>query len=1187
MENISATNVQPENTWEPVVSKAYEYLSSDKPQVNQTSDKDNDMQVVDFISAGLRDRVPMNTILKDSQRPEYNRGLYSKYLKSLNPDMEMSDIYDVVGAGSQSRDIMTQGPVGRFAEGAKADYQQVAYGVRETMLPENDALQEERKMNIKGYEDANEFRKGASVEYSPEGEANEKWNVAGGLGEAAIDVGVGYGAGKAYKGVIKMGVADTVASTALETARYQEHGDKTRLALGIGSSIAGNLVGNWLAPAGKQGVGETKSVAELDEQLKFLEMFQKNDIPISAEILNNPIALKDKITETIKNPFERKRMLATVDEMQEGLIGQLDTSLKQLGVDPVKFAGFKNGEVSEHEMGQVFQDYLKAEKQNFRLKENALYNEAKKVDINPETGTEYRYPIASLMEEMKVKLAGSPEAFSVVQNEMRHLGRLESAESIAVKEAQDGFEAVEGGLSKRFTKTVNDITKLEGDTDKWISQLQVLRQRMSEVTENTKDSTIMKLQNDIRATKANIDKAKVDLKSLRGSKGGLVAGLERVQKDMDALRGPLSKAKDPEYLTANELALLKRRVSEKINNAGGIVSLSDQNTIGALTQANKATSEFMNKNIKHTNYMDIQSKANDVARQRFDLTGKTSKIANVAKAIDNNNPEAMYALVKSDTEGYNNLLEMKKLMGEDNQMYKSLVNKKYSDQVMDGVRQATGVDELAGIDMEKLASNLNKKGLISEIENTAGKEIADVFRGLKYMSNAYGQTYSEMIKHKPAIKGGEYGFFKTPKDLISTMFKDLSEIATGDAYTPRWYAKKADMNEAIATTKGRMAKAKTPEEKKEVLDSLGTQLGNLVKGKELSGSMVKEGATTVIGGTAGGAAGYASAPEGQELEYATAGALVGAGMAKAVGKGVKGYKSGEANMLAGPEYAEQIGKMDEYFEASVMSAKGKSSKEIYKKTGMIDLNGDIHTPVHDFVEKIELSAIEDYPKTLREVMKDPNDPLLKAHPDLGDLEIYIDDTLKEGEGYFMPGKNRIAVSRNYEGIGHEAQHGFDKAYGHPGGGNPDILAKPEEAKKVLAHFLDSFAPTDFKPEYEEVLLKAFQNPEISKAHSGLLDKADRELLNDALSEMQYQFNKANKGQTDNWEVGNAFEALLPFNRYTNLPGERKAVMADDIAEGFDPTFTQYGVDKEPVSKAYINKQGPLNPVKVQNNKISR
>ncbi len=953
--NISATTVPPQGNWlddfGDTVKDTYEAGKSfvaDYKQSNFEIDDEKQKQIRESYSTGGDSMV-----FDNYDDPYMQRGMFAKNLRKKNPGISDEQIAETIGVNANQMRFMNAGKAERLVAGNKYDTFMIRLGVA-NMAPNNpltqkalaasnklmDVIQKpgehlvkgvvdpssildvdtvaEMKAYMKDYESGEKMWKGVNTTYDEAGSRSVPLNIAGAVGEMAHDIEGGLLAGMRGS-AMKMFIKDMGVTGALETARYAQHLDEGRLAMGIGGALAGNVVGNMISKAFRPDVQlpveESKSIDALNDQLKFLELFDDSKIQVTPELIDNPKAFKQQIEATIENPHEKDRMLEAVDHMKSGMVNQINTMTKALGTSPAMLRKFQTGKVSDREMGKEFKRYMTGLKTEYGLQADVLYKKARESDVDPKTGKERTYTL-DIIDDIRLANEATRGPYSVWTNILKHEDKMENEKSRGIKKSFEALTKKRDEWTEKFAKQSEALNSLEVKAGNDFEQHAIyelkLREQMSEGS-NASQSAIDTTELNIKKYAAKLKSNKTELTKLRGSKVGTQTQLRNTWDEMNDLNHVMDDTYSSGEFTAHQMSNIVKMLNNKIYVKGGIISSDDQAQIRSLTSMRERVKTFMAENITESDYMKTYGEASDLMSEKFHNLGGQSRVQNISKAMENKkDPEAMYKLVTHEEEGLNNLVELKTMLGKDNTMYKSLVAKKYSDIIMKDVEKTTGIKEAADINMDKLARNLNKPYLMDEIEEVAGKEVADTYRGIKYFANAYEQLFTEIAKVNPVLKGGERGMKRKFKDLVSTMFKDTVELV-GDAVTgkevgdasrsnkwnPRWYDKTVEMNELIGYTKERLGKAKSQTDAVEILDTAAVGLNKLMKGikkkaddspeVKTSGSsssafVTKEATSVIAGGGVGAGVGAAAAPEGHKAEGAAVGFLMGAGVGASVTK---------------------------------------------------------------------------------------------------------------------------------------------------------------------------------------------------------------------------------------------------------------------------------------------------------------
>jgi len=719
---------------------------------------DIDKEVVNSIASG--------TSTDGMDRPDFYKGM--TYSKALDKGMTEEAALKMSGLSKETADRANQSFLGNFVDGVKADYSMLAFGIREYLLPEDKELQAERQLYVAQYDRDNEARKGMKADYDEDGTRNEPWNWGAGIGEMTLDVVAGYGAGAGAKTLGQSVARDMMFTTASEGMKYELHQDKIRLGMGIGVSALGNAAGGFIASLGKKSdVALTKSVKELEDSqygLKLVQEMGKDDA-----FMKSYITGESNINEMLKgihNPYTKDAYTKALKDSNVALSAKLHTMGEEIGMSPVELSKYRAGEISTRDMGEKAQKWIKEKKTDYRARENKFYNDAKLVDIDPDTGNFRTYEINDMSKELTEITRRSPEASAVVRNELAHIKKTTN------EEFSDLAQETYGKLSKVNT----EIDKLEPKVASAQRNLKVLTMREAEYagSETVKESTLTKLSQDIALAGDFVKENTKKLKSLRGQRLGFS---NSVNKRLDTANKLFPVGDDgaplPTNLTANELTLLSRRISEKLNNAGGMLSMNDQNAISSLMDAQKTVKSFIKGNIKDPKFNEFNDKGNAIARERFALTGKDSRIQGVAKAMEDTNPEAMMRLFKEPQNGFANLLAFKDLTAKnDPEIYNQVASKVIYDKVFEGTSVASGIGEGATLNFKQLAKNMSAPDFIDNMKLVAPKEMTDFMRGMRYIVDTQAEAIEAGLKKVEDVESSLGSWFN-PKHLAQNFFTEI------------------------------------------------------------------------------------------------------------------------------------------------------------------------------------------------------------------------------------------------------------------------------------------------------------------------------------------------------------------------------------------------------------------------------
>ena len=834
-----------------MVDKAAAYFNGEELQSKQ----DYDLNILNTIGPEV---LNGNTAVFDEiERPEYYKGL--TVTKLIKNGFTEDDALRTVGITKEKMENANQGFFGNFVDGVKADYTEIAYGIRSMLLPEDKALQGERKHFMNSYENTNEFRKGLTVEYDEDGDADESWNWGAGIGEMALDVVGGFGAAAGTKTLAREILADVAFSSGTEYARYQHHGDKGRLAMGVGASVVGNAMGGILAhKMGWKKGGETlenKSIDQLTNQLEGLKFLEDSGIPSNA--LFGDTSLDDLITNSIKNPIERDIVREKVKNINNDLAKKLITFTDSIDTTPSNFAKYMNGELTQEQMGKKFKGWVDQQVLGMRAKENTLYGSLKGMDVD-DAGNLNTYKVdsvdkatgTSLTDRLFAVTKDHRIAEDILQREMKFI---QTAKSPRVVEMMGELTTI----SKELDGLPRQIYKAEQAADGWHKKkgltelildnpkkLEAYAKKMRMSEEDAIKSLGTQKREYTRALGEALD-GENGLNMLNNRRRSLAASMTHKEKAIDRTSIALS-GKDMKSMsdwTAEDLWLLQKRLNNKIHTAGGQMSLKDKEAIGALTRAKEELQDFMGKNIKNEQFNKSLKEADTTAAKRFSMFGKDSKIVGIAQALDHPNPKAMNDLVKGEN-GWHNLSVIKDM---DPSLHRELVTKKIYDTVTNDIRMDTGVDDLTGgINYKQLHKNSSTKELFANIDDPA---VEKTLRGLKYIAGVMSESI-DASRRTPGTNLGDV--IKSPIKSAKAILKQVHQLMIVDPqsgidnvagtsirkFTQRhvpgaralnWYDEVADYGKEIAKAESRLRKAKSQTEALAAGNSLEQQTARLTK----------------------------------------------------------------------------------------------------------------------------------------------------------------------------------------------------------------------------------------------------------------------------------------------------------------------------------------------------------------------
>lgn len=1129
----------------------------------------------DMIIDAMETGDDIDLYLQHTKDPEKWRGLVGRRFMNRYPNASEEKMFELIKAPKASKELVQENPISRFFGGVGRDYRELAYGVGKLAVgrEDTDPVQLERKQKIIENDIANSFRQGYLANYDLDGERDEAQNWWAGAGEMAIEGTMGVGVGRSAKTMSKAVIGDFFLNVGSETVRYQEHKNLGRTLTAVGVGTAASVVGTYLGGLAKDApIADQKSMAMLDEQLAFLEDMDRNlGANFTMEMLDDPAKLKALVEETAQNAGERDRLFAVMDKIEVDVIKRINDAAEAIGTDAKMLSKYKNGVVNAEQMGEEFGNFLREAKEWYKADENNLYKFAKETDIDPETGVQRLYTTDDLFTTINSIGVRNKEALSVYNNEWRFLDSIETPQ---MKELDLNIIS-----SRKEVKSANSkITTLEKRLRKGGARKIILAEEIKEIGDNTKTSAFKRKFQERTMLDNDLANWSTELEDLKISKNSYLDGLETMDREKLLMTPKGDENVDILNANANQLRLVDQRLSEKINAPGGILSTSDKTQMGALKEIHQAHQVFMNKTIVDDKFKSIMKQAKETSYKRFQLTGRKSIMGDVDTALASNNPKDLFDLVSTSKDAVPNLRALGKHVGKDSEIYQALTAKVFRDKLMSGgVEVYTGpLERHAKIDFGQLAKNFEKIDM-AQLEELA-PHVAKRFKSIKYLSRTFSGTFEELARSKAipveklnSLKGRlmnhvktamldtaewgtdiGYGVAKTAKHL-----QGVEDPQFKGTYKPRWYDRGANFEDLINSTIHQMHN-KSAELKFRALQETADKMEQIARFERVK--RMKE----------------------MKKDFKE-------GVDKA-GNKLLDKLDQHPKILGGADYADEIGDTAKYNEAVEMAMKDETPGAIFKKTGMVNVNGSMGVPAYSFANKLDefnLPLPGEGTVDLGSLLSWQNmdDPLIKAHPELWYVKIRTDGTLSAGEASYNRKSNTITVSPQATGkdLSHEIQHSLQKILGKRGGGTSAQYVA--ENSEVVGHFIkeSGLETKDFTMSELASLnsVLTFNHTKSLQAFPPVV----KESLWDALSKMQVSYNKLHNTTTFSDNIYDNFEQMLPYNRYRAIPGELEASLAEEIGIGYKPNFFEFVTNKRrgKIAQSYYDANTRFyNPDVVQN-----
>ena len=294
--------------------------------------------------------------------------------------------------------------------------------------------------------------------------------------------------------------------------------------------------------------------------------------------------------------------------------------------------------------------------------------------------------------------------------------------------------------------------------------------------------------------------------------------------------------------------------------------------------------------------------------------------------------------------------------------------------------------------------------------------------------------------------------------------------------------------------------------------------------------------------------------------------LVGESAKSIAAHGVNKLADSKLNLtpkiLGNEGYAGRVGKQSEYNEAVSMLANGDNSYDIYSKTNMVSHNGEIHVPVEDFWNKVDVDIGSDT-VPVSSLFKNKSDDVLKEYPELANVDIRVNSKLKPGQGSFISAENSstgrgIIEVRDITSstLPHEIQHALQVIDGVPvsqrGASVDDFIGQNVDA----TNYIEKLSGTELSSRSRDTLEKYFSNNVYGEEN------------------LMYVKEELGRSGMSPKDIIGLLHDLSPDKRYARNIGEQQARIAENVADGLHPfthSPTDYTFDKaDEISRKFLD-----------------
>ncbi len=282
----------------------------------------------------------------------------------------------------------------RIKQGAGKIYGQFMYGIG-SIAGTNDNIQAERKDYVKMVEEKEELWKAynAKPDFDDEGGMDMPWNVAGGFGEALPYFATGALGSVGRATASGQALATALGDTIINTARYQEHGDKQELAIDLVTDIVPGMAGVKVSNlfrgndiVNKKVLPSKGELRDVENRVKGAELLKNEEVVVPHKVLADPEAAAQDIA-TTTNPQRVLDIDAAKDKIQSSAKEVYRNSLNQIGHMDDALAASVPPENSGNALGYLLRNYTKDAAGKFKTQAKPFQDAYTKAGANIQLDT--------------------------------------------------------------------------------------------------------------------------------------------------------------------------------------------------------------------------------------------------------------------------------------------------------------------------------------------------------------------------------------------------------------------------------------------------------------------------------------------------------------------------------------------------------------------------------------------------------------------------------------------------------------------------------------------------------------------------------------------------------------------------------------------------------------------------------
>ncbi len=737
---------------------------------------------------------------KEMQPDMLDYGIYAgRYVKILEERMEPENLDDILEAfGLPTPEEIKSDS--RFLSGVEKVATQVLYGASKGAelfgAEERVDVQKGRKENVKRISEEEQIWKAynAGTDDSSSSGLDLPFNVTGGLGESVPYVVAGFGAGAMYAKAGSQMVAGIAADTAIDTARYAEHGSGTQLAadmLGtVGGSVLGLKLGNLVQPSGSMTSKADLTPEQLYTSSQAMGLLSDGKVRANPTVIGNPQKAGDIITST-KNPYRVKAMTKGLTNTSEDALYTYSNALNS--ISPREWIG---KDVPSNELGNPLGYKLR---QYYEGIEQSFNSQAKPFETAYRSvGDDIKMNVEDIMLSAGSELRNK-NARAHIQSAINQLKKRETPESKLLNKQVKDIELRASALDTRIKKAQLAEANAFKDIDQGKAELEAARARYSElmISDTTHESAI--LVNEARQKKLE---TQIERSAERArAYGSDVAKGKQLQLDNRVLQDKAEAADlfDIKEITANDLDDVIMQINQDVFAGSGqfqgtITPAADREIKGWLADAK---GKLANVN---PSFSTPYAKNKAIHAEKFKIVGGDSPIDGLAPALKDKTNKQLSQLF-TGKHGQSNLAKLGQTMPSDHPLYGAAVRNHIEDKIPQEVLVQQGVGktnqfgfkhyskEMAGYDFEQL----------QRIAGSQSKDAIGELAGLKGLGDALayeGDILTSMVARDKMLSQVETGSaLKKPVYAAQEIYDFVGEKI---GFAPWWKETDARVSNALS-----------------------------------------------------------------------------------------------------------------------------------------------------------------------------------------------------------------------------------------------------------------------------------------------------------------------------------------------------------------------------------------------------